>query len=108
MKNGEKSREYADRAVQFSPFAALKGYEERIAERTRPREEKRELSEEEIGRLSAALQRLSRGTPVRVVYYRTDRYVTVEGTVSETDPIRQILKVGKTAIPFEDIRQIKR
>lgn len=107
-KYSEKSREYADRAVQFSPFAALKGYEERIAERTRPREEKRELSEEEIGRLSAGLQRLSRGTPVRVVYYRTDRYVTVEGTVSETDPIRQILKVGKTAIPFEDIRQIKR
>lgn len=102
-----KNREYADRAVQFSPFAALKGYEEQIAERTCPREEKRELSEEEIELLSAGLRKLSRGTPVRIVCYRTDRYVTVDGTVSETDPIWQTLKIGKTEIPFDDIRQIR-
>ena len=34
-----------DRAAQFSPFAALTGYEAAIAETARPTEAKRELSE---------------------------------------------------------------
>lgn len=101
-----KRREYADRAVQFSPFAALKGYEEQIAERTRPREERRELSEEALERLSARIGAIPCGTAVCVVFYRTDRYVTEEGPVTEKDPIRQLLTVGKTEIPFADILHI--
>ena len=48
-----------ERAAQFSPFSALRGYEEEIGEVTRATELRRELSEEECEALNAKLLYLS-------------------------------------------------
>ena len=47
-----------DRAAQFSPFAALVGYEDAVAETERLTDRKREMSEEEIRDLNEKLQML--------------------------------------------------
>ena len=47
-----------DRAAQFSPFAALTGYDAAIAETARLTEQKRELSDEQKGVISKQLFRL--------------------------------------------------
>ena len=47
-----------DRAAQFSPFAALTGYEETIRETERRTEERRELDEDEKAILNGRLREL--------------------------------------------------
>ena len=47
-----------NRAAQFSPFAALVGYDDAVAEAARLTDEKRELSESEADALDDALSRL--------------------------------------------------
>ena len=97
----------AERARQFMPFAALRGFEELIREQERVTSPKRELSEEEGERLSARLSALRRGDMVRVVYYKEDSYVSTEGIVSEVDFIERKLRVVKTYIPFDDVWEIR-
>jgi len=47
-----------DRAAQFSPFAALVGYDDAVAETARLSDSKAELTEDEISELNANLNRL--------------------------------------------------
>ena len=65
-----------ERAAQFSPFSALRGYEEEIGEVTRATELRRELSEEECEALTAKLLYLSeiiqRRPEVTLTYYVSD------------------------------------
>lgn len=48
----------SDRAAQFSPFAALVGYDDAVAETARLTDSRDELTEEEISKLNANLNRL--------------------------------------------------
>lgn len=61
-----------NRAKIFSPFAALRGYEEEIAEEgwKKTRVSKKELSEEDIDRLSGLLRRIRSGMTVTVRYFQ--------------------------------------
>ena len=47
-----------DRAAQFSPFAALVGYDDAVAETARLTDSRDELTEDEISELNANLNRL--------------------------------------------------
>lgn len=47
------------RAAQFSPFAALTGYDEEIDETARLTDHRAELTEDELNALNAAFQKLS-------------------------------------------------
>ncbi len=48
-----------DRAAQFSPFAALVGYDDAVAETARLTDRRREISEEELRELNEAVASLS-------------------------------------------------
>lgn len=96
----------ADRAQQFTPFAALKGYYDLIAEKNRVLEPRRELSEEEVRRISEKLALLAKGSMIRVTHYDRDAYVTTEGAISCIDTIRRVLRVVRRDIPFADIVEI--
>ena len=100
---GNTERPGADRAVQFMPFASLRGYYDKIREQERLKEPRRELSDDEAEELSAVLSRVKRGTMLRVVYYDRDFYNTVEGMVSECDPVFRRLKIVRREILFDDI-----
>ena len=85
---------HADRAVQFAPFAALKGYYEcvKLQERiTEPRKE----------------NKLRAGITVKIRYYDIDAYTNIEGVVTEINLPYRRLKVIKTTIPFDDIYTIE-
>lgn len=91
----------ADRAAQFSPFAALAGHDAAIAETARLTEEKAQLEEDEKARLNARLQKLAAALPDRpmasfVCFFRDPRkeggaYVTVTGVVKKIDPAEQVV-----------------
>lgn len=102
------------RAAQFSPFAALSGFSEVIAEVARVTQERRYLTEEETEKLGRRLYYLSRhNTPpqeITLTYFVPDprkpggAYHTVTGTVKKIDAYRKtvILSDGLT-IPMGEI-----
>ena len=95
-----------NRAVQFSPFAALKGYYSCIKEKKKIKEPRRIISEEDSEILSKKLNYVERGNIIKVVYYNIDHYEEVEGTVSDIDYDFHQLTIIKTVINFEDIYRI--
>lgn len=102
---GKMSRE--ERAKQFMPFAALKGYEEALKEKEKIVVSKIELSDEMKEELSRKLQKIQKNDIVMVVYFCKDEYLKVTGMVSRMDKDARILKVVNTKIPFEDIYELE-
>lgn len=101
-----------NRAAQFSPFAALTGYEDSIRETARLTDTRIELDECAKAALDAKLQILQQHTqlPVSITYFVPDArksggaYVTAEGTVRKIDPTRHVVRMAdRTEIPIEDI-----
>ena len=80
-----------DRAAQFSPFAALVGYDDAVAETARLTDSKAELTEDEMSLLNANLNRLldslDEQPEISVTYFVPDekksggRYVEKLGVV---------------------------
>lgn len=99
--------ERADRAQQFMPFAALKGYYDLVRERERIVEPRREQTEDAVLRISRKLAQIQKGAMVLVTYYDKDAYVSVQGLVSGIDTVARSLTVVKTRIAFEDILDIE-
>ena len=95
-------RPRADRAQQFMPFAALKGYYDLIRERERVVEPKRELTDEQALELSQRLARMERRTMASVVHYD----VTTYGLVSDIDLAARIVTIVRTRIAFDDVWEI--
>ena len=102
-----KTQRVADRAMQFAPFAALKGYYECVRKQERITEPKKELSEDEAETISNTLNKLRVGITVKIRYYDVDAYTNIEGVVTEVNTPYRRLKVVKTVIPFDDIYSIE-
>ncbi len=103
-----------DRAAQFAPFAALRGYGAAIDETARRTEERIELDEQEARLLDERLRLLSRHLPeapeVSITYFCPDErksggaYRALTGRVQRMDmPSRTLLLSDGTRIPFDDI-----
>ena len=106
-----------DRAAQFSPFAALTGYEDAIRETARLTETLVQLSEDKKQELDEKLQQLiseKGGTePVTITFFQPDErkeggsYRTVTGQIRKFDMYKRkvFLKDG-TEIELEKIVEI--
>ena len=105
------------RAAQFSPFAALVGYEDVIEETTRQTDAKRELDESEKTELNRKLNviasRLTEKPIVEIEYFVPDKtkaggeYVVKSGTVVKILPVQKRLVLSDgTEIRIEDIADI--
>lgn len=100
----------ADRAAQFSPFAALTGYEDAIDETARLTQDWIELDENEKERLNEKFQQIKEQLPthpqVIFTYFEPDQkkqggaYLTVEGRVKKIDEYRGafILEDGREVL----------
>jgi hypothetical protein len=105
------------RAAQFSPFAALVGYEDVIEETRRQTDLKRELDETEKAeldrKLSVIASRLAEKPIVVIEYFVPDKtkaggeYVFKSGTVVKILQVQKKLVLGDgTEILIEDIADI--
>ena len=107
----------ANRAAQFSPFAALTGYDDATREEARLVDIKQELSEDLKDMLDAKLaiieQHIKEQPNVAVTYFLPDdtkaggRYVTVSGNVKKLDGVESVIVMTDgTKIPIGDVRHI--
>lgn len=107
-----------DRAAQFSPFAALTGYEAAIRETERLTTEKVELDESAKATLDEKLrgivERLPKGPEVTITYFQPDErkeggaYLSVTGAIKKIDEYeRAVVMVDGTRIPIDDIVEIE-
>ena len=103
-----------DRAAQFSPFAALTGYDAAIAETARLTDQRVELDEYERQALNEKLQFISEHLKdhpkVSITYFLPDawkdggEYVTATGKVKKIDDYEQkIVLMDGTRILMEDM-----
>lgn len=96
----------SDRARQFAPFSALKGFHELIKEKERVIIPKKELSEEDLLELSKKIVLVKKGMMIKVVYFCEGEYIVAEGLVANIDFTFRKLTVVKTKISFDDILEI--
>jgi hypothetical protein len=106
-----------DRAAQFSPFAALAGYDAAINETARLTDEKLELDDCMKDALSVRLQaiadRIEEHPEIAITYFQPDAkknggsYVTAISTVKKIDEYeRVVVMTDGTAIPIDEIISI--
>ena len=107
-----------DRAAQFSPFAALTGYDAAIKETGRLTDQRIELTEESRAILDRKQQlllgNLADHPEVAVTYFVPDErkaggaYVTVTGRVKKVDDYQRLLILTDgTKIPLDEIHDIE-
>ena len=107
-----------DRAAQFSPFAALTGYDAAIVETARLTDQKRELTEEQKQVISKGLhelqKRIKNDPLVTVTFFKPDDrksggiYRTVTGNAKKVDAYHaMLLLTDGTAIPFDSILSLE-
>jgi len=106
-----------DRAAQFSPFAALTGYEDAVTETARLTDMKVELDEYGKAALNERLNiiqdTLDEQPEVSITYFLPDKrksggaYVTVTGGVKKIDEYEHIVvMLDAMKIPIDDIAKI--
>jgi len=107
-----------DRAAQFSPFAALTGYDSAIRETGRLTDERIELDEEALMELNMRYQllvdSLKESPEVRINYFKPDErksggaYVTVTGVVKKVDDYERMITMRDgMVIPMDDVLTIE-
>lgn len=106
------------RAAQFSPFAALTGYDDAIRETARVTEEFVQPSQDRNEQLDRQLQLIRETLPQRpeieIVYFQPDSkkdggaYVTFRGQVKGIDDCqRKLLFTDGTSLPLDTIFSIQ-
>lgn len=103
-RRGKMNRE--DRAKQFMPFAALKGYPEALRKKEKIIVPKIEMSPEYQEELNRKLLRVEKNKIVAVIYFEKGEYLKVTGMVSRLDETARLIKIVNTKISFDDLYDI--
>ncbi len=108
----------SDRAAQFTPFAALTGYDAAIKETGRLTDERIELDEEALTALDRKYQllmdTLDDAPEVTIIYFQPDerkaggQYVSATGMVKKVDDFeRRIIMQDGTRIPLDSVYDLR-
>ncbi len=107
-----------DRAAQFSPFAALTGYDDAVEETSRLTDVQSELSEDARNKLDEQLRliadRIAEQPEIEITYFLPDelkeggKYVVTNGRVRRIDEYaRELVFIDGTRIELESVAEIK-
>lgn len=100
-------RTNADRAKQFMPFDALKGFREALWEKERIIVDKVELSDEKRDEINQKLHYINVGDIITVVCYNYGDYEKVTGIVSKFNETDRSLTIVNKTMSFDDIYDIE-
>lgn len=112
-KHGKMSR--VERAKQFAPFAALKGFEDAIGRENRTLLSKPTLSKEMTEQIDQRLRSAQAGDFVSISYFIQDDTIPqygmvgiVSGVLQKIDTVERVVYITGTTISLDDILDVKR
>ncbi len=94
------------RAKIFTPFAALKGFENLIREQENTYDEMPELSDDQYEDLNFAINSIRLGNSVTVRYFRDYKIKTLFGAVTKLSKEKRIISVKGNPISFDELIEI--
>ena len=95
-----------ERAKQFMPFDALKGFKEALKEKEKIIVDKIDLCEDAIIEINNILINLKVGDIVKVVYFKQNEYIEVTGRISKIK--NNFFVIVKEKIMYNNIYRIER
>ena len=95
-----------ERAKQFMPFAALKGYSEALRGKEKIMMQKAELSEEYLEELNHKFLQIKEKDVVTISYFHIHEYLKITGSVTKIDRDLKKLEIHGIKIALEDIYDI--
>ena len=94
------------RAKIFTPYAALKGFEELIREQENIYEEMPVLSDDQYEDLNYAVSSIRIGDDITVKYFRDYHIRTAFGAVTKLEPQKREIWIDRKRITFEELIEI--
>lgn len=91
------------RTKQFLPFDALKGFKEALSKKEDQYDKRIYLTEDSYMELETQLNKLQKGSKVKIKYYKNKKYIEIEGNVTNIDYIRKKIKIDDENINICDI-----
>ncbi len=95
-----------NRAVQFAPFASLRGYYDMVKARESLIEPKKELTDEQIAQLNMNFSELRKHQSITITWYRDFEYTTQTGKITYLNHENRILKLDDISIKYDDIYKV--
>lgn len=95
-----------ERAKQFMPFDALKGFKEALKDKEKIIVDKIDLCEDAIIEINNILINLKVGDIVKVVYFKQNEYIEVTGMISKIK--NDFFVIVKEKIMYNNIYRIER
>ena len=96
----------SNRAKQFVPFDALKGFQEALRKKEKMPVPRKELAEEKAEELNEKLKKLTTGKMITVVYYNDGEYIQLTGIVVKIEKNKKYLQMAEIIIPIDDLSDI--
>ena len=97
----------SQRAKIYTPFAALKGFEELIREQENAYDEMPELSDDQYEDLNFAVNSVRAGDMITVKYFREHKIRTLFGVVTKLSKEKRFINVKGDMIRFEEMIEIE-
>ena len=104
--NARPKMSMSNRAKQFAPFDALKGFQEALRKKEKMPVPKKELAEEKAEEINQKLKQVTIGKLLTVVYYKDCEYIQLTGTIVKIEKNKRYLQMAETIIPLDDISDI--
>lgn len=103
------------RAVQFSPFSALAGFDQKIKEKEKILSKKIELSEQQKNILDYKLEYIKNNLNlnVEIIYFVKDedfdsgKYINIKNKIKKIDINKKQIMISNITIPIKDIFNIE-
>ena len=95
-----------DRAVQFMPFDALKGFREALEQVEKFSEDKKEFSDDYFYVLNQKINKLKIGEKVLIKHYYELEYVETIDVIKKIDKVYKKLYLLNSVIEFDDIVEV--
>ena len=97
------------RAKQFAPFDALKGFSDAIrnTEGRRFIEERIKLSEDQLADLDERIHSVKKGDRITITYYCNGHYVSFSGKFEKLDELFRMIQVSGQKLLMDDIIMIE-
>ncbi len=96
----------SQRAKIFTPFAALKGFEELIREQENTYDEMPELSDDQYEDLNYAVSCIKIGDDVTIRYFRDYHIRTIFGAVTKLELQKRGIWIDGKKVSFEELIEI--